>query len=159
MKNLKSRRRIAIIIIATVILALGLGSWWWFQPHRDIRSASPDEAVQVNELTRAFISDPSSANAHYLSRDGNSKILLLTGPVYNISTNNAGEPVVLIKDDTAKMGVMATFFKDNSKEVQQLTKGMLIRVKGVITAGNSYDADLDLYDHATLIQCVLLPLH
>lgn len=140
-----------------LVLVLGFIGRLWFQPHRDVRSADADEQLTVAELTREFINDPSSANARYLRTDGNSNILVVSGPVYNIRTNNLGEAVVLIKADTAKMGVIATFLKDYSKEVLQLKKGALVSVKGAITSGNSYDADLNLYDHATLNQCVLLP--
>lgn len=156
MKKPNRKRIVLFALCSAIVIVLGVAGWIWFLPHRDIRSAAVDEEVDVATLTRSFANDPSAANAHYLSGDGNSKVLQVSGPVFSISTNNQGEAVVLIKADTAKMGVIATFLKDYSKEVQQLKKGTMIKVKGAITSGNSFDADLGLVEHATLIKCVLL---
>jgi hypothetical protein len=51
------------------------------------------------------------------------------------------------------VGVSATFTKQTSANTMAVKVGDIIKIKGAITAGNRYDADLDLYEHAILVQC------
>jgi hypothetical protein len=75
------------------------------------------------------------------------------GRVSKISTNQAGETVIVLKKEGAKVGVGATFSKETGGNTTGVKEGDIIKVKGAITAGNSYDADLDLYEHVVLVQC------
>jgi hypothetical protein len=155
---MKRRKKIFLAFVILGIAFISIFVWLWNLPHRNVAAANADESISVAELTRLFLANPATANAHYLSSDGNSKILQVEGPVFSITTNSQAEPVVLIKADSAKMGVLASFQRDQADAVRALKKGDLIEVKGAITSGNSYDADLDLYEHVSLIQSVLRPM-
>ncbi|MDP3666996.1 MAG: hypothetical protein Q8R50_09980 [Sediminibacterium sp.] len=149
-KNLK---KIGLTILVLVIIAGGFGMFMWNMPHRDVQSAKADAVLTVKKLTSEFTTDQAKANAKYLSSDGNSKILMVTGRVNSITTNQMGETVMVLKDAGAKVGVNASFTLHTSKNVALIKVDDIIKVKGAITAGNSYNADMDIYEHAVLVQC------
>lgn len=135
------------------MVGLGTGLYMWFMPHRDVQSAKAFAQLTTTELVAEFSTDPSKSNAKYLSSDGNSKVLIIEGRVSKISTNQIGETVILLKEDSAKVGVSATFSKATNANTKGVKTGDIIKIKGAITAGNSYDKDLDLYENAILLQC------
>lgn len=146
-------KRILVVIILIVSLGIGIGAFLWFKPHRDIQSETVFAKLSTVELIAEFTVDPEKSNAKYLASDGNSKVLIITGKVSKISTNQIGEAVILLKEDFAKVGVAATFTQIATAHTSEVKVGDIISIKGAITAGNGYDKDLDLYENATLIQC------
>lgn len=146
-------KRIGPALIILVIIAGSIGAYMWFMPHRNVQAAKADAELTVKELTTEFTTDQGKANARYLSSDGNSKILIISGRVHNISTNQIGEKVIILKDVGTKAGVSATFTLQTSKNTESIKVDDIIRIKGAITAGNNFNPDLDLYEHAVLIQC------
>lgn len=149
----KKRKRILIGILVTVLAGIGAGLYMWFKPHRDVQSEKVFAQLKTTELTNEFSADPVKSNAKYLSADGNSKVLIIEGKVSKISANQIGETVILLKDDSAKVGISATFSQKTKANTTGVKIGDILRIKGAITAGNSYDKDLDLYENAILIQC------
>lgn len=152
----KTVKIIGSIILIGAIIGISTGLYLFFKPHRNVSRESAYAQLKVQDLVNEFTADAAKANAKYLSSDGNSKILIIEGRIHNISTNQNGEPVILLKDDTAKVGVSASFNKASTVDIASLKTGDMIKVKGAITAGNRYDADLDLYEHAVLIQCSIV---
>lgn len=148
----KTVKRIGLLILTGVLIAASVGAYIWFKPHRDVQATSAFATLKAQDLTNEFTADVETANAKYLASDGNSKVLIVEGRVSSISTNQNGEKVIILKDETAKVGVSATFTKETSVNVNSVKEGDLIKIKGAIAAGNRYDADLDLYEHAILIQ-------
>ncbi len=151
--KIKTIKQIGLLVLAAIIAAGSIGAYLWFKPHRNVEATEAFAALKVSDLTNEFSNDVKAANEKYLSADGNSKVLIVGGRVTNISTNQSGEAVIVLKDEEAKAGVSATFTPKTSPGVSGIKIGDRIKVKGVITAGNSYNADLDLTEHATLIQC------
>lgn len=149
----KTIKRIGILIVAGVVIAGIAGVYLWFKPHRDIQATKAFAELKVNDLVNEFNTDATAANVKYLAADGNSKVLIVEGRVSKISTNQAGETVIVLKEEGAKVGVSASFTKETNAHAAGIKQGQIIKVKGAITAGNSYDADLDLYEHAILVQC------
>lgn len=152
----KTIKRIGIIILVGVIIAGSIGAYMWFKPHRDVQATKAFAELKVNELVGEFNKDASIANEKYLAKDGNSKVLIVEGPVSKISTNQDGETVIILKEADSKVGVSATFNKEVNGYTIGIKEGDIIKVKGAITAGNSYDADLDLYEHAVFVQCDII---
>lgn len=155
------RKKIKIIglsVLALLFVAGSIGAGLWFKPHRDVQATRAFAEMTVSELVNEFNKNSRAANAKYLSQDGNSKVITITGRIHNISTNQDGETVILLKDEGVPSGVLATFSPESGPHLTTPQKGDLIKVKGAITAGNSYDADLDLYEHAVLIHCDLVPM-
>jgi hypothetical protein len=149
----KTINRIGLIILAGVIIAGSIGAYLWFKPHRDVQATKAFAELKVSELISEFSADAKAANSKYLASDGNSKVLIVEGRVSKISTNQNGETVIVLKDEGAQAGVSATFTQKTNHNAETIKVGDIIKIKGAITAGNGYDADLDLYEHVILIQC------
>lgn len=152
----KTIKRIGFVILAGSIIAGSIATYMWFKPHRDVQATKAFAALKVNDLIQEFSADANAANAKYLSQDGNSKILVIEGRVSKVSENQIGETVIILKEEGAKAGVSCTFTLKTSPETAGIKEGDTIHIKGAITAGNSYDADLDLYEHAVMAQCAIV---
>jgi hypothetical protein len=149
----KTLKKIGILFLAGIVVAIGIVAYLFFMPHRNVQATEAFAELKVADLTKEFSTNVSAANAKYLSSDGNSKVLVVDGRVNKISVNQAGQKVIELKDEGSKMGVSCTFTKESSSHVNDIQVGATVKIKGAITAGNSYDADLDLYNDAVLIQC------
>jgi hypothetical protein len=142
-----------LFITLGALTAISIGVYMWLKPHRNVQNTEAYATLQASELINEFNADAEKANARYLSSDGNSKVLIIEGTVFKKSTNQNNETVILLKDAGAKAGVSATFTSLTSTHAENVKEGDKIKIKGAITAGNSYDADLDLFEHAILVQC------
>jgi hypothetical protein len=149
-------KRIGLIILGGIIIAMSAGAYLWFKPHRNVQATKAFAELKVNELVSEFSADANAANVKYLANDGNSKVLIIEGRVSKITTNQTGEKVIILKDEGAKAGVSATFTQNASPNAEFLNVGDIIKVKGAIISGNSYNADFDLYEHAILVQCDII---
>lgn len=152
----KTLKRIGAGVLVIIIIAGSIGAYMWFKPHRDVQATKAFAEMKSSELLQEFSADANAANAKYLSRDGNSKVLVVEGRVSKISANQSGEAVIVLKDEGAKVGVSGTFTLKTSPNTAGIKVGDIIKIKGAITTGNSYDADLDLYEHAVLVQCDII---
>lgn len=152
----KTIKRIGAGVLVIIIIAGSIGAYMWFKPHRDVQATKAFAEMKSSELLQEFSADANAANAKYLSRDGNSKVLVVEGRVSKISANQSGEAVIVLKDEGAKVGVSGTFTLKTSPNTAGIKVGDIIKIKGAITTGNSYDADLDLYEHAVLVQCDII---
>lgn len=149
-------KRIGLVVLACIIIAGSIGAYIWFKPHRNVQATNAFAELKARDLVNEFTTDAARANAKYLASDGNSKVLIIEGRVSNISSNQNGEKVIVLKDEGARAGVSATFTQKTSPNVETVKVGDVIKIKGAITAGNSYDADLDLHEHAVLVQCDII---
>jgi hypothetical protein len=149
----RTLKRLGLIFLAGLVIAGAVAAYLFFKPHRNVQQTNAYATVQVKELTGEFEKDAASANIKYLASDGNSKVLIVEGRVNKISTNQNNEQVIVLKDEAAKVGVSGTFTKETSAHLGTIKVGDIIKIKGAITAGNRYDPDLDLYEHAVLVQC------
>ena len=148
----KTVKKIGLFMTAGILIAASIGAYMWFKPHRIVQATIAFATLTATELTNEFSADADKANAKYLASDGNSKVLIVEGRISSISTNQNGEKVIVLKDETAKVGVSATFTKETNANADTVKEGDIIKIKGAISAGNRYDADLDLYEHVILIQ-------
>lgn len=143
--------RILLILVITGILAGAVtGLYMYFMPHRDIQKSATDHKVSASELVSEFLNDIDKANRKYLSDDGESKILEVTGKVARISENFAGEKVVLLRNDTEKAGVSFTFMEETNHRVNSLEPEDIVTIKGVIRSGAYYDQELDMFVNVTV---------
>jgi hypothetical protein len=154
--NKKTLKRIGAGILVIIFIAGSIGAYMWFKPHRDVQATKAFAEMKSSELLQEFSTDANAANAKYLSRDGNSKVLVVEGRVSKISTNQSGEAVIILMDEGAKVGVSGTFTLKTSPNTAGIKVGDIIKIKGAITTGNSYDANLDLYEHTVLVQCDII---
>ena len=143
--------RIAIILAAAGALIGGGSAIYMFNmPHRDVQASEADFTLSNSEIVSEYLSDKQDADNKYLAADGNSKILKITGTVIKISENYNEEKVLLLKEESDKAGVSATFTSETNHKVHNLEPGTIVTVKGVIRSGASYDEDLGMYEHVIL---------
>lgn len=153
---MQKRRIKGVLVLMVVIIIMVVGLYFFFKPHRNVQAADAFAQLKVADIINEFTQNSSKANAKYLSSDGNSRVLIIEGRVNNISENQANEKVIVLKDPGAKVGVSCTFNLQTSSHVMDIEVGELVRVKGAITAGNSYDAALELYNDSILVQCDII---
>ncbi|MBW6535833.1 MAG: OB-fold putative lipoprotein [Mariniphaga sp.] len=156
MKRKKIIKIAAIIILAGIVIGAGVGLYLFNMPHRDVQGAKTDYSVTGSALVAEYLSDPTAANQKYLAADGESKILEVSGVVSKISENFNGQKVVLLKDQSDKAGVSATFSEETAEQVSAIQVGQTIRVKGVIRSGAAYDQDLGLYENVILEKSAII---
>lgn len=151
-------KRLLLVISLFGIAGLSAGLYMFFKPHRNVTLESATEATSVTDLTNQFAANPAKANAKYLASDGNSSVLEVVGEVRGISRNMSGATVIVLSEPKAAAQVRCTM-SSSFDTLQTIQKGMILRIKGAITAGNSYDSILQLQNDATLIECSIVSLH
>lgn len=58
-----------------------------------------------------------------------------------------------MKDTSEEAGVNCTFLKDAESRIKNLKIGNIIKIKGFITLGASYDEDLEMYEDVFMQDC------
>ena len=143
--------RIAIILAVTGALIGGGSAIYMFNmPHRDVQASEADFTLSNSEIVSEYLANKQDADNKYLSVDGNSKILKITGTISRISENYNEQKVLLLKEESDKAGVSASFTSESNHKVQGLETGTIVTVKGVIRSGASYDEDLGMYEHVII---------
>jgi len=150
MNKKKIVKIIAIIGVSCLLIGVGIGLYLFFMPHRNIQSAKTDFQLTSTAIVDEYLGNNDAANEKYLSADGDSKILEISGPVKTIDENFDGNKVVLLQCEGEKAGVSATFTKETNKNMDGIEIGQNITVKGVIRSGASYDKDLELFENVIL---------
>jgi hypothetical protein len=150
MKKKKLIKIAAILIVAGGLIGGGMAIYMFNMPHRDVQASAADFSLTNSEIIAEYLVDKGAADEKYLSEDGNSKILKISGTIHKISENFKEDKVVLLKENGDKAGVSATFTSETNHKVSDLKIGETITVKGVIRAGASYDEDLGLYENVIL---------
>ena len=152
MKKKKVIRTIAVLGVAGLLIGGGIGLYMFNMPKRDVQAAQTDFTLSTSQIVSEYLSDSEAANQKYLSADGDSKILEISGELSKISENYNGQKVVLLKNAQDKAGVSATFSPESNDHLNGIQIGQVITVKGVIRSGASYDEDLELYENVVLDQ-------
>ena len=150
MKRKKVLKIVAILGVAGILIAGGIGLYMFNMPHRDVQSADADYTLTASEIVSEYFTDHEAANKKYLAADGDSKILEITGVVSKISEDFSGQKVVLLKGEQVKAGVSATFTSETNSSLDNVQIDQKITIKGVIRSGASYDDDLEMYEHVII---------
>jgi hypothetical protein len=153
MEKKKILKIAAIIIIAGLVIGGGTGLYMFNMPQRNIQDSKVDFTLTGSQIISEYLAGKDDANRKYLSGDGNSKILVVTGTVNKISEDFNGQKVVLLKETGDKAGVSASFTAETSHNADDLQIGSTVSIKGVIRSGASYDSDLELYENVILEKC------
>jgi hypothetical protein len=156
MKRKKIIKIAAILVIAGIVIGAGVGLYLFNMPKRDIQNAKTDFTVTSSVLVAEYLTDQKAANQKYLAADGESKILEVSGVVSKISENFNGQKVILLKGQSDKAGVSATFTDETAEQVSTIQLGQNIQIKGVIRSGAAYDQDLGLYENVILEKSAII---
>ncbi|MBS3913536.1 MAG: hypothetical protein KG003_03495 [Bacteroidetes bacterium] len=149
-------RKIFLALLSMIIIGVSAGLYIYNMPPRDVVNSGADLSIHAGKLVNEFLMDGEAANGRYLAEDGDSKILQISGNVYEISEDLEGMKVVVLRDQSDKAGVSCTFTKATNSELAGLKPGMKVTIKGVIRSGASYDSDLEMYENVILEKCNLI---
>jgi len=152
MKKVKIFKIIALLAVITT----GYMAYLWFMPHRNVQSTKAFTTIEATALVNEFLLDTDKANSLYLDSEGESKVLIVSGTISKIDKDQLGQQVVLLKNQSDKMGVSCTFTIETNEQVEKLKIGDSIKIKGVIRSGAEYDEDLDLAENAILEKCAIV---
>ena len=147
---------IVIVALSVVVIGAAIGLYLFNKPHRNVQAAEVDFSITSSALVEEYLTSPEKANEKYLSDEGNSKILAITGKVHSISRDLNDQVVVFLKAEGQKAGVSCTFTKETNANTSALQIGQTITVKGVIRSGAGFDADLDLYEDVIVEKCDII---
>jgi len=152
---MKKGKIIVSIALVGVLLGVGVFSYMWFMPHRDVQSSPIDIEITSDKLVQEYLDNAEKANEKYLQDEGDSKILAVTGVITNIEEDMNQQKVVYLKSGTDAK-VSCTFTKETNANTNDLKEGDEVRIKGVIRAGASYDEDLEMYEDVIMEKCDIL---
>lgn len=141
-----------LAFFCTVILGAGFGLDIWFAPHRDVRTAPVFEEFDVHDFTTEFISNYQSATEKYLSDDGDSKIVTMTGTITEIDTNLNEEIVIELSGENTEASARFTLAYDQMEKASELKAGDKTKLTGVVSCGAYFDSDFNRYIDAVLEQ-------
>ena len=147
---------IVIVALSVVVIGAAIGLYLFNKPHRNVQAAEVDFSITSSALVEEYLTSPEKANEKYLSDEGNSKILAITGKAHSISRDLNDQIVVLLKAEGQNAGVSCTFTKETNANTSTLQIGQTITVKGVIRSGAGFDADLDLYEDVIVEKCDII---
>jgi len=145
MKNKKTLKKILIAGGLVAIIGVGIVLYIIFKPHRDVQSTPADFNLTASEIVIESLENPDETNNKYLTEDGDSKIMAITGNVQSVNEDSEGNMVVLLKNEEDKAGVECTFTKKTNSHAKSVKVGELVTIKGVYRVAASYDEDFEEY--------------
>lgn len=149
---MSTKKKILIAVVLLIVIVGSIGAIMFFKPHRDVQSTKTDFKLQASEIVAEYLMDIQKADEKYLDEEGNSKVLEISGTIFEVSEDFNGNKVVLLKEANDKAGVSATFSAETNENAKNLNVGDKITIKGVIRSGASYDEDLEMYENVLLGQ-------
>jgi len=149
------KKTIALIAVVLLVGAL-VGTYWLFQPHRNVTNSTVDHHLKVEVLVNEYLKDAKAANAKYLAADGVSNIIALRGTVNKIRQSSDGRTIIVLKQKGSKAGFQCLFVAEADTAGLHLQNTVII--KGVLRAGPGYDDDLEMYENGYLEECTLVEL-
>jgi len=140
-----------IILVVGAVFGGSYALYLFNMPHRDVQGEEATFNLEAEELVNEFIANPSSSNTKYLD-----KVVIVTGKVTEISEDQLGNKVVLLK--TEKAGINCTFMQSTNKNTNLLVVNDSVKIKGIINLGPSYDEDLEEAEYGVLEKCDIAKL-
>lgn len=141
-----------IAAFCVFILSLGVGLNIYFEPHRDVKTAPVFDEFDVDDFTTEFLDDQKKAQEKYLSEDGDSKIVEISGTISDIDTNLRGDIVIELRGTKKEAGARFTLMEDQKEKASKLKIGDKTKITGVVSAGAEFDKDFNRYLDAILEQ-------
>lgn len=151
-----TKKKILIALAIGTIIAVSVVLYLFNMPARDVQATKTDFSYDSSTIVNEYLTDANTANNKYLDEEGNSKVLEITGTVASISEDFNNQKVILLKKETDKAGVSATFTKETNNQTNDVKIGDKITIKGVIRSGATYDSDLEMYENVIIDKCAIV---
>jgi hypothetical protein len=119
-------------------------------PHRDVVAEKASIEISAFGLVSSFLENSADANQKYLDN-----VVEITGTVKSVKPDQLQQIVILLKEDGQLAGISCTFTSETSPTASELVVGSKITIKGIVRAGATYDADMDLYENVVVEKCSL----
>jgi hypothetical protein len=139
----KTRRNILLIFLAIIIVAGIVGYTMWNEPHKNVRNAEGVKTAAV-QLYSALTKDSARMKSRFIN-----KIVIVSGEVKQVSENQNGQQIILLKTNVEGGSVNCTM-EEKSKNVKP---GDRISIKGICSGYIGGDLDMDLPGDVFLIRC------
>ena len=120
------KKKTKIILLSCLTAGLiggGYVFYLWNMPHLDVQAQKADYSISANQLVNEYLTNEKTANAKYLGEDGESKIIIINGTISKIDTDMNNQKVILLKEETAKVGVICTFMASTNNNTSTLKVG------------------------------------
>lgn len=146
--------KISLLVVAVALIIGGSVAYYMFNmPHRDIQATKTDYSLKSSDIVNEYLSNADLANEKYLDSEGESKIIEISGNVFDVSDDFNSNKVVMLKSEGDNAGVSCTFYKETNPNASKLIKGDKVTIKGVIRSGASFDNDLGMYEDVIMEKC------
>ena len=97
---------ILVLAIIGAIIGAAVAYYVYNKPHRDIAGEEAAYSVTANELYTAYEAEESAANEKYLDQ-----VIEVRGTVEDISTNDVGQPTIILSAEDAMLGGVSATMK------------------------------------------------
>ena len=141
-----SKKRIITIVGFIILTGAAAGYMIWNEPHRDIKDANGIQKTAV-ELYKDLTADSADHKAGLLN-----KIVIVSGKVAQLQTNQKGEQIILMQTNVPGASVNCTM---EQKIPGKIYTGDAITVKGICSGYIPGDAEMGLPGDVYLIRCYL----
>lgn len=121
------------IIISLLLIFLGGGIFIYYnynKPHRTVSNEAAVFTLSSGELFKSFDENEAEANKKYLN-----KAIEVSGQVGEVTKDQKGLPLIILKGQQDDFGVSCTFRDDHIEEAAQIKKGSMVKVKGICNGG------------------------
>ena len=149
-------KKLTKIFVVLFSIGLGIAYYMFNMPQRDVQNTEVDYTIEATTLVNEYLADATIANTKYLSTDGDSKIIAVSGFVESITEDLNMQQVVLLKESNENAGVSCTFMQATNNNATSLKKGDKVTIKGVIRSGANYDEDLEMFENVIIEKCDIL---
>ena len=148
---MKKTRYFLYAALLIPVIAVSVGLYMFYMPHRDVQSEKPKYTLEAGSLVNEFFMDQSAANEKYLDQ-----VILVKGVVRGKETDQNNQTVLFLKGDGDEAGVRCTFLSEAEVRTAGIQIGERISVKGVVRLGASIDRDFDIVEHAIMEKCDII---
>lgn len=152
-KNKKLFKKLLLIVGILILIGGSIAFYMFNMPHRDVQATKSDYALKSSDIVNEYLLNSTLANEKYLDSEGDSKVLEVSGVIFQISEDFNNNKVLLLKSEGDKAGVSCTFSKVTNQNTLNLKNGDEVTIKGVIRSGASFDSDLDMYEDVIMEEC------
>ena len=139
----KTRRNIFLLFIAIIAIAVIIGYRVWNEPHKNIKNASGTK-VKATALYSDLTKDSATMKSKWVNR-----IVIVSGEVKQVLKNQTGHQIILLKTNLEGGSVNCTM----EENVNHISPGDKIIIKGICSGYISGDPDLDLPGDVFLTRC------
>ncbi len=138
-------------ILLVGLIGAGTVIYLFNMPHRDVLAEDAVFIVSAKQLVNEFLTDETTANKKYLD-----KVITVSGSIANIDTDMNNQSVFILKEHNQIAGVRSTFTAESNPDASRYAVGDQIEIKGIVRAGATYLADLDLVEHVILEKSIVV---